>query len=251
MLNPTLYKSLALLDGERHKSFKLRQDIKSIRGAETVNLVFITAAEFESVCRDYPILFVKAGEDSLGRKLVAPYAIMGLQEGENLYLKRAKSGAARWLARYVPVFVRIYPFTLAQIDASSWGVCIDEAWRGWSQTSGIPLFDAAGKPTELVSQMHGLLKGLEWEIEQTRLLGERLMHLGLLEERRFTAAPPEGGTFAVEGFLCLDEKRLEALSKMQIAELHRGGALHALSLHKASLGNFAELAERRWKLPRA
>jgi hypothetical protein len=78
-------------------------------------------------------------------------------------------------------------------------------------------------------------------------MGERLLHFGVLQPRVFNVNMPDGNGFSVEGFYSLDEKRLADLSKMQLAELHRNGGLHILSLHKASLGNLDELAQRRWR----
>lgn len=247
MLNPTLYKSPVVLDVQRHQSLRMNPDFKTVRCAQGVNVVFIAANEFEQVCKDYPIVFVRAGEDKLGRKQMAPVAVMGLEQGENLFLRLTKSGRVSWQARYVPSFLRYYPFTLSQVDASRWGVCIDEDSEAWSKTTGQPLFDEQGQPSALVMKMHDSLQSLEREIERTRLIGERLLHFDLLQPRVFTATMPDNSSFSVDGFYALDEKRLADLSKMQLAELHRNGGLHALSLHKASLSNLDALALRRWK----
>lgn len=248
MLNPTLYKTPALLDRERHRSFRLREDVSTLRSAEGINVVFITLAEFEPACRDYPVLFVRAGQDALGRPQVAPVAVMGFEQGENLCLKTTKAGRVTWACRYIPAFLRVYPFTLTQVDSGRWGVCIDEAWQGWSTTKGAPLFDDGGQPSALSSRMHDSLKTLERDIEQTRLMGERLMHAGVLQERLLTVKMPDGSSFTVQGFLAVDADALNDLPKMQVSDLHRSGFLHGLSLHRASLGNLEALAERRWKL---
>jgi hypothetical protein len=246
MLNPTLYKTPVLLDPERHRSLRLRKDVKSIRCAQSVNVVFITSTEFEPACREYPILFVSAGENAQGQPQVAPVAVMGFEPGENLYLKLASNGKVQWRAQYVPAFLDLYPFTLTQVDQQRWGVCIDEAWEGWSTSKGVPLFSAGGEPTTLLTEMRASLEALERDIEQTRVLGERIMQLGLLQERRFTASMPDGSSFAMEGFFSIDEQRLAELSPMELTDLQRTGCLHLLSLHKASLVGLQELAERRW-----
>ncbi|MDR2327679.1 MAG: SapC family protein [Acidovorax sp.] len=247
MLNPTLYNSPALLDAQRHQSLRLKQGFKAVCCAQGVNVVFIAANEFEHVCKEYPIVFVPAGEDKLGRKQMAPVAVMGLEQGENLYFRTSKSGRVGWQARYIPSFLRYYPFTLGQVDASRWAVCIDEDSEAWSKTTGQPLFDEQGQPSALVREMHAALQNLEREIEQTRVIGERLRYFDLLQPRVLTTTLPDGSSFAADGFYTLDEKRLAELSKMQLAELHRNGSLHALSLHKASLSNLDALAQRRWK----
>lgn len=248
MLNPTLYKSPALLDPDRHRSLRLRQDVKSIRCAQSVNIVFITSSEFECACKDFPILFVPAGEDAMGQPQVAPVVVMGFEPGENLYLRFASNGRVQWRARYIPAFLRLYPFTLTQVDRHRWGVCIDEAWTGWSTSKGKPLFEVDGKPTELLVGVRDSLETLERDIEQTRVLGEQLMRSGLLQERRFNACMPDGSSFTVKDFLSVDETRLSDLPKIKLAELHRAGYLYLLNLHRVSLVGLQELAERRWNL---
>ena len=56
--------------------------------AAGLNALFVAGAEFGDVCREYPILFVRAGNDEQGRAVVAPIAALGLAQNENLYLDR-------------------------------------------------------------------------------------------------------------------------------------------------------------------
>ncbi|HEY4082031.1 MAG TPA: SapC family protein [Burkholderiaceae bacterium] len=250
MLFPTIIKSPSLLDPARHKGLRLMQDTSAIHCVENANLVFIGVQEFEQACREFPILFLKAGSDAFGKPLVAPVAVMGLQDGENLYFRHADGGGheTEWTGRYVPAFLRFYPFALTQVDESRWGMCIDEAWRGWSTTEGSPLFAEDGAPTEFVSGVCSGLQALEQSIEQTRLMGERLMQMGLLVDRQFNVNLPDESSYSVTGFMAVDEQRLAGLSRVELSELNRTGWLYSLHLHKASLRNLDDLAQRRWAL---
>jgi len=247
VLNPNLYISPKPLDPVAHKDLRFSDGSRAIGCAERVNVVFITAQEFDAACKEFPILFMTAGEDALGRPQVAPVAVMGLQEGENHFIRLGKGGRAQWLGRYTPAFLRLYPFTVARVDEAHWGLCIDEDWQGWSTRKGVPLFQDDGTPSALVSEMHGAIGQLEAQTEVTRVFGERLMHFGLLEDRQINVRLPDDSEYTVAGFLSVSEERLASLSKMEISELHRNGVLHLLSLHRASLGNLTELAWRRWK----
>ena len=53
--------------------------------------------------------------------------ILGVEKDENLYVKQPGS----WDARYVPAFVRRYPFVFSRSDdGQTFTLCIDETWSG-------------------------------------------------------------------------------------------------------------------------
>ena len=88
-----------------------------------INSVPLTAIEFRDAQSDYPIVF--AGN----KEAVLPAVILGLRDGENLYL----SGDGKWDARYIPAFVRRYPFVFAKSDdGERFNLCIDEQFSGFN-----------------------------------------------------------------------------------------------------------------------
>jgi hypothetical protein len=102
------------------------------------NSVPILASEFFDCAREYPIVFAR-GEAGL-----VPAVLLGLRESENLFV----GGDGKWDARYVPAFVRRYPFVPGKGPQGELLVCIDEASRPCFQcsTEGEALF-VDGKPT--------------------------------------------------------------------------------------------------------
>jgi hypothetical protein len=245
MINSELHKKPAVLDRNLHRDLKLRLEFNPLLASGTMNAAFLTAAEFGDACKEYAILFLRAGTLANGKAQVAPVAVLGLSPGENLFLQQDADGAVRWNGRYVPALFRAYPFTLAQVDADQWAVCIDESWSGWSRTEGRPLFDDEGQPTPFLAEMRRFVEQVEAEVERTRAAGERLMELGLLQDKRFDATLPDGSPMSVDGFLAVDEKRMSELSDAEIVELHRSGLLGMLATHQVSMGNMRILLERR------
>jgi hypothetical protein len=81
---------------------------------------------------EYAIVFAQSGED------VMPVVILGARQGENLYLKADDS----WNAKYIPAFVRRYPFVFsAPDDGKTFTLCVDEAFQGLNfQGRGQALF---------------------------------------------------------------------------------------------------------------
>ena len=56
---------------------------------------------------------------------------------------------------------------------------MDGAFAGLNTETGQVLFDAEGKPAELLQTMQKQLESLEAEIQRTRLVGKRLQELDL------------------------------------------------------------------------
>jgi hypothetical protein len=245
MISSELHKQPIALDRHQHRALKLRDDMNPLRAAAGLNAMFLTAAEFGDACKEYPILFLRAGTNAAGKEQVAPVAVMGLLKGENLFMDSVAGQEPTWDGQYVPALLRAYPFTLGQLQAGQWAVCIDQGWAGWSQTEGRPLFSDAGEPTPYMDEMRGFVERLEAEVERTRVVGERLMELKLLQDKRFDATLPDGSPLSVDGFLAADENRINELSDAEILELHRSGALGVLVTHQVSLGNMRSLLTKR------
>lgn len=244
MIIPALFKKPVAIDREIHRSLRKgepRGDWSAVAG---LNSMFIAAAEFGDVAIEYPIVFVNAGTDEQGQAQVAPIAVLGLKPEENLYVDKGM-----WRADYVPALLRAYPFGIARVDAGQVVIVIDEAWAGWSQTEGAPLFDESGEPGPELQQVRGHLEQLETEIQRTRLFGKALLDAGLLTSMRFEATMADGQKITAEGFFTIDEKKLAELPEAKIVEMHRNGALSLIHAHQVSMRLMRRLAD--WRSQRA
>lgn len=243
MINQNLHLQPEALDSVQHRNVKLRLPITDWTVATRLNALFVAAAEFGEVCREFPIVFVKAGQDPDGKDAIAPIAVLGLMQNENLYVS-----GERWRAQYMPAILRMYPFCIARIDAERFAICVDKAFAGANTEEGQAVFDADGKPSELLQTMQKQLEGLETEIQRTRLVGQRLRELDLLRDMRFDVTLPDGRQHSVDGFLTIDEAKVTALPDTVVAELHRNGILGLMHLHWVSMGNMRRLVD--WHVER-
>ncbi len=243
MINQNLHKKPAALDLVEHKNLKLQVPITDWGVAKDLNALFVAATEFADVCREFPIVFVKAGQEADGKDAIAPIAVLGLTQQENLYVS-----GERWRAQYMPAILRMYPFCIARVDDERFAICVDMAFPGAGNEKGQPVFDAEGKPAELLATMQKELETLEGEIQRTRLVGRRLMDLGLLVDMRFDVTLPGGRQHTVDGFLTIDEKKATDLPDNVVAELHRSGVLGLMHLHWVSMGNMRRLVD--WHVER-
>jgi hypothetical protein len=243
LINQNLHLQPVALDFVQHRNVKLKVPISDWRLAGKLNALFVAATEFGDVCREFPIVFVRAGKEADGRDAIAPIAVLGLTQNQNLYLS-----GERWRAQYMPAILRMYPFCIARIDDDRIAICLDMAFAGVNTTEGQALFDEQGQAAELLKSMQPELEKLEGEIQRTRLVGRRLLELDLLREMRFDVTLPDGSQHSVDGFLTIDENKATALPDNVVAELHRNGMLGLMHLHWVSMGNMRRLVD--WHVER-
>lgn len=244
MINQFLHRQPIALDSEKHRNLKLRLPLTDWSVAKDLNAMFLAAAEFGDACREFPIVFVKAGKEPDGKDAIAPVAVFGLRQNENLFVS-----GERWRAQYMPAVLRAYPFCIARIDDQRFAICIDTGWAGTSVLEGEPLFTDTGEQAELMKQMTQHLENVETEIQRTRAICQKLQELDLLREMRFDATLPDGRQHTVDGFLTVDDKKVTELSDSVVGGLHRTGLLGLIHLHWVSLGNMRRLVD--WHVERS
>ncbi|MEO5733712.1 MAG: SapC family protein [Rubrivivax sp.] len=238
MINQNLHLKPVALDSVEHRGLKLNVPVADWQMTDKLNAIFVAAAEFGDVCREYPIVFVRAGKEDDGTDAIAPIAVLGLTQTENLYVT-----AGGWRATYMPAVLRSYPFCIARIDAERFAICVDMAYSGVDQPGGQPLFETDGQPAELLKSMTTQMETLESEVQRTRMVCRRLLQLGVLADMRFDATLPDGRKHSVDGFLTVDQQKMTDLAEADVVDLHRTGVLAAVHQHWVSLGNMRQLLE--------
>ena len=238
---PSLYRRSIALDPALHRHRKI-VPLVDYSIARELHAVFITATEFPQAALDFPIVFVETGRhDPAGRPMMSSVALLGLSHGENLHVD-----GARWDARYIPAYIRRYPFsTAAMPGASGINVLVDEAWSGFSDQSGEPLFKTDDSPAPALKRAMDFLERFELEAERTRSFCERVVMLGLLKEMKADATLPNGETLSVDGFHTIDEDKLRALPEDTVLELWRNGLLMLMQVHLMSIVNIRHLVNRK------
>ena len=235
MSDAVYYEKPVLLDRAKHRNRRVRPS-SSFAFARNANSLYLAGVEFNEACKEYAIVFTRVGS---GRTV--PVAMLGLRSGENLFV----DGDARWDARYVPAFVRRYPFVLADLPGrTELAVCVDEAFDGLNETEGEPLFDAQGNNTPFLQHAVEFLERYQAEYQRTEAFCQRLEQAGLLVEMNAKADLVDGRSFTVNGLLIVDEKKLLALPDATVLALFRSGELHLISMHLMSLSNMQQLVDR-------
>jgi hypothetical protein len=235
---PLFYQRLVALDGHVHAKLKLSAppDLKFSARSPVVPLLSI---EFTDAAREYPIAFLRGADGNL-----APVALTGAPGGDNVYI----DAAGRWNARYVPAYVRRYPFMFAQVSPNELTVCIDAAFPGFNEIDGTPMFDAAGEPSPMLKQIVANLSEHQRQARLTEGFVQRLEAAGLMMEASAKANLNDGRCLSLEGFWIVDEARFRALPDATLKEWFASGEIGLIYAHLLSLGNLLELLRRQ---PRA
>jgi hypothetical protein len=238
MSDSVYYERPVLLDSAKHRNRRVVPS-GSFAFARKANSLFVAGVEFAEACKEYAIVFTRHGTGK-----VVPVLMLGLRGRENLFV----NDADEWTGRYVPAFLRRYPFVLAQLPGqTAMGVCIDDAFSGFSEKEGEPLFDAQGGYTPFLKNALDFLGNYQREYLRTEAFCQRVEQAGLLMEMNARADLVDGRSFTVQGLMVIDEKKLLALPDAVALSFFRAGELHLISMHLLSLGNMKALVDRMAK----
>ena len=230
------YQKPVQLNSDVHKNARLGSLVGDFSFSKETNSIPLAAVEFFDTAREYPIAFTGNEGGAL-----FPIALVGVRQSENLFV----SPEGKWEGRYVPAFVRRYPFVLAEKqDAEDFNVYLDEAYPGFGAAGGERLFTDSGEHTPLLKQALEFLSTYQGEIKRTRLFVERLQALNLLIPRVLEVVRPNEQPMVLQGFSVVDEAKLAALPDADLLDLARSGLLAWIHAHLMSLNNVPLLGER-------
>ena len=165
---------------------------------------------------------------------MVPVVLTGVKLDENVYLD--KDG--KWTGRYVPAFLRRYPFIFARSDAGTMTLCLDEGYSGINREGrGERLFDADGNRTEYLENKLGFVTQYQRQHIVTQAFCKRLATLGLLEAATLNATDADGETFRMVGFQVINRQKFKAIPDADILTLFRSDELELCYLHMHSLQN--------------
>ena len=229
------YRSVVPVSFQRHKGWAVKTGDTYAFAAE-VNSVPVTAIEFAEAAAEYPVVFA-GNEDS-----VFPAVILGARENENLQV--APDG--RWLGKFIPAFVRRYPFVFSQDEAGkTFTLHIDETFAGCNQAGrGEQLFDADGNQTQYLRTVLGFLQDYQARFRRTRAYCDRLLELKLLQPTQAQFTLNGGEQRSLSGFMVVDRQKLKALPAETLSDLMAKDELECTFLHLASLRHFQDMLER-------
>ena len=235
---PLFYKKVVPLNKQKHKKLSI-SPVVSFKHTKDTNSLYIAAVEFLKASKEYPIVFGKAADNE-----VFPVVLLGLRSNENLYINKK----GKWLANYIPAYVRRYPFILASSTdngGTNFAVCIDESYPGFnSKNKGEKLFNANGKESALLQQSVKFLQEYQNHIQLTKLFCNDINRLGILEPMRANAELKGGEKLALGGFWGVNRNKLKNIAPDKLSELVSAGHMELIYAHLNSLDNLEGLLKK-------
>lgn len=209
--------------------------------ARDVSAVPLTAAEFPLASPEYAIVF--AGNDDA----IAPVVILGAQKDQNLYVDEDGS----WRAKYVPAFVRRYPFVFAQgQDSKTLTLCVDEQFSGCNRDGrGEHLFDSDGERTAYLDQVLNFLRAYQVQYQRTQAFCKKLVELDLLQPVQANLNPASGERRVLGGLRVINRTKLKELDAETVHGLLTSDELELIYLQLHSLPNLRVIGERMPREP--
>ncbi len=230
------YDQVAPVSPQRHGNWCVEPGTEHFGFARLANSVPLAAVEIGHAAREYTVVFAAAGEN------VIPVVILSIKENENLYL----TDEGGWAAKYIPAFVRRYPFVFSQNeDHTQFTLCLDEDWDGFNQEGrGQRLFDDQGERTEYLNRLLEFLKDFQRDMERTKLFCQKLKDLELLEDKQANFTLADGEKRSLRGFMTINREKLIALPGEKLQELAKTGELDLIYAHLLSMKNLSLMLER-------
>ena len=234
---PLFYNQLEPLSSNVHGDWKARS-IDRPTFLRTAHAIPVTAEEFTSASRFFPIVF------SIGDQPV-PLALTSLNEGTNAF---ADDDGRFVDSVYVPAYVRRYPFMLARLQpqAEELSLCFDpSAGVIGAFEDGDPLF-VDGQPSDQIKGILGFCEQFEQAGQRTAAFMQELAEHKLLMDGEITIQP-EGAPqpFIYRGFQMVNEEVLRNLRGDVVRKMVQSGMLALIYAHLFSLGLLREVFERQ------
>lgn len=219
-----MYSNLVVLDKEKHKGLKV-SPLENLEFAKDMPFVPILVSEAPMVSEMFPVVFTTDESPDL--------VCLTSLGGKNLAINEE----GKYIARYVPAFLRKYPFSLAptQDDPEKKVILIDENAKNVSKTKGKQLFTKDGEQSEILKNAIKFLTDYEQQHQTTLAIAKALKDADILEEREITVGEGEEKKVLVKGFQVVNRKKLNELDDEVLAQWVRNGIISFIDSHLKSL----------------
>jgi len=228
---PLFYKSVVPLDINRHKALKISRPEHPLEFARSANVIPALVDEFELSLDDLPIAFLP------GAKGPSAVFVTGAAPGTNAFI----SDDGLWKGKYVPAYLRRYPFIIGDVSETESVLCIDEAYEGLGEDEGESLFSETGGQEAPLAQGLALAQSYRDAAVKTERFCAMLHDYGLLQAATLDTTAPDGTKSVVYGLLIVDEAALAALPSDKLHALHQAGFLKAIYTQIVSLRSVDKL----------
>jgi hypothetical protein len=222
--------NIVVLNSLNHRDVRVQAEA-SAKFGDNQRFVPVVVAEFPLLVTQYPVLFSK--DTDTGAFFCG--AMLGIDEGENLFLKDGKGHEG-----YRPLNLQRVPFFVAGED-----LAIDLDHARITAHEGQALFNDQGVPTPYLESIKAAFQQLKPGIEMTRRFTESLLKLNLLEPVDIVLGFDDGTKRNLVDLYTVNQEVLRQLPDASVLELFRRGYLQLIYLLIASLKQIPVLAKKK------
>lgn len=225
--------NIVMLNNVDHQALRV-VTTRAARYGDNVMTCATYPAEFRDIQAHYPIVFHKLADGNY-----EPVALLGFQEGENLFL-----GAQGWEVNYVPLAIERLPFLIGR-NGEELNIHIDLDNPRLSRDEGEALFLAYGGVTPYLERVNSMLKSIHEGLQDVPDFIAALREHDLLESFVADIELEDGSQNRLYGFHTINEDNLYKLPGAALENLNREGHLLSIYMVLASMSNFRDLIERK------
>lgn len=231
-----MFKNVTPLNKDEHAKLKLGK-LNTFEFAKETSHTPLAIGEYYHACKSQPILFALSGD------IIASIALMGLKEGENLFVDKKSNWHS---VEYCPFSLRQYPFIYIetnnsdQIQQPTLILGFDSDSKAINLKKGEALFTTENEPSQLIQNIIHSLNTFQTDMANTILFTYKLKELEILEPFIAEMVANQQG-YKVEGFLRVSEEKFKSLPNETKLELIDNGMYNLIIAHLLSLSNFEKL----------
>lgn len=226
-----MFKKIVPITEKNHKDVKVKS-IDNFDFVKGIHIASVMVHEFSRAASTYPIVFLEDKANDQFR----PVVMLGLEEGENLFIQDGK-----WSASYIPAIIRRYPFALSKTgEDNRYVICIDEDSEFINKKEGQALFNEDGTGSEVIERVKKYLT----ELQQMEVFTEEFCKT-MKNENMFTPLNMKvkvGDEIKnVGGAYVINEERFNSLSDEKFLELRTKQYVPVIYSHLSSLAQIERL----------
>jgi len=236
-----------LLDNVSHKDLRVR--IGFDKGGYDVNVARVFPVEFSQLQAEYALFFVKNSESGHFDTV----ALLGFEEGENLYLTQSA-----WDAAHLPLTIERLPFLIGFQEQDVEGVPtdvpvvhIDLDHPGVGEQAGQRVFLEHGGESPFLERITTVLMTIHRGHEISRSFSSLLVGLELIESLAVDIEFNDGSRQGLAGLHTINEEKLRGLNASALEALHKQGHLQDVYMMLASMPNLSRLIAKKNELLKA
>lgn len=227
-----------VLDHVHHSELKVKMEYGDKYGSN-VNQVLVFPTEFQSLQREFPILFRQDEQQKY-------YAVVitGLDKDDNLFLDEGQ-----WSTRYIPAIQSRGPFALEVSELAGKpadpSVLIDLEDSRVSQSEGEPLFLAHGGYTPYFKETLDCLRRLNVGASVVDEFFSQLVAFELIEPIAVEVNFSESMSYTIPDVFTISQARMQSLTGEELHKLNQLGLLEHCFAVMSSTANMSRLVDMK------